>query len=137
MQSARAYKRQNTIRMKDLHAMALIATRSLVSTTKSESINEALVRLLQKDGLKLDRVELRARISLDRLIATHTEAELQKLDKEKFLELLEGVSTTVKNGLDTSLSNSQNNSSFGFNPKYKNLNLELVTGKYQITKKSN
>ena len=126
--------------MENLLELALQATReNVVKTTKKENINDALLRILYDEKQKLDRVELVARISLDRLISEYGEEQIQKMvekDPEKFAKLMKATNKTVKNGVDTSISNSQNNSSFSYNEKYNDYKLELVKGKYQITKRT-
>lgn len=130
---------QKPNKMKDLLSMALEATKeNVVKSTRKESVNESLLRILHKDGRKLTRLELIAQISLDRLYAEYGEDEIKKIaqeDPEKFKKLMKGVNKTVKNGLDTSVSHSSNNSSFHYNDKYNHLELEEVNGKFQITPK--
>lgn len=114
--------------MKNLMEMALEATKdNVVKSTKKESVNESLLRILYNDKKKLTRTELIAHISLDRLISEHGEAEVSKWDRAKFNEMMKGVNKTVKNGLDTSISHSSNNSSFHYNEKYKHLSLQPTT----------
>lgn len=125
--------------MLNLQELSLEMTKkNVVKSTKKESVNESLVRILFKDKKKLSRVELISQISLDRLIDEHTEEVLTKLvekDRKKFDELMSSTNKTVKNGVDTSVSDSKNNSSFSYNEKYKDMKLECISGKYQITSK--
>ena len=114
--------------------MALEATReNVVKSTKKESINEALVRVLHKDGQKLSRVELIAQISLDRLQAEHGDLNEEDMIKIIMSDEFKAINKTVKNGLDTSISRSNNNSSFHYNETYSQYKLEEVAGKFQIT----
>lgn len=126
--------------MKNLMEMALAATQeNVVKRSNKESVNESLYRILYEGKEKLTRTQLIARISLDRLINELGEEEVQKIatkDKEQFNELMKKTNKTVKNGLDTSWSHSNNNSSFHNNPKYKNLSFEEIEGgKLQIVDK--
>lgn len=124
--------------MLNLSELALEATKNnVVKATKKECVNDALLRILFADGKKLTRIELISQISLDRLVTEHGEETLTKLATTKvadFNKLMLATNKTVKNGLDTSISNSNNNSSFSYNEKYADYKLELVQGKYQITK---
>jgi len=127
---------QNYIIMLNLRELSLKTTKeNVVKSSKKESVNESLKRILFDGGEKLTRIELISRISLDRLISEHSEEKLQKLTEVEFKKLIQPVSKTVKNGVDTSVSNSNNNSSFSYNDKYSNLEMKVVSGKFQITKK--
>jgi len=122
--------------MLNLQELALKATqKNVVKSTKKESVNESLVRILFEGGEKLTRIELISRISLDRLISEHSEEKLQKMTEVEFKNLIKPVSKTVKNGLDTSISDSNNNSSFSYNDKYSHLEMKEVSGKFQINLK--
>ena len=110
--------------MLNLNELALKATqKNVVKSTKKESVNESLVRILFDDAKKLTRTQLISQISLDRLIAEHTEPALEKMTEAEFEALIIPVNKTVKNGLDTSISHSNNNSSFSYNDKYSHLEL--------------
>jgi len=127
---------QNYIIMLNLRELSLKTTKeNVVKSSKKESVNESLKRILFDGGEKLTRIELISRISLDRLISEHSEEKLQKLTEVEFKKLIQPVSKTVKNGVDTSVSDSNNNSSFSYNDKYSNLEMKVVSGKFQITKK--
>lgn len=125
--------------MNNLMELAMAVTAENVARkAKKESVNEALVRILYDGKQKLDRQTLIARISLDRLVAEMGEAEATKLatdDVAEFKARIKANNKTVKNGLDTSWSHSNNNSSFHYNEKYKHLELAEVNGKLQITKR--
>ena len=122
--------------MKNLMEMALKATEAnVVKRATKENVNEAIFRILFKEGDKLTRVQLIAAVSLSRLIDEHGEEKLQKMTKTGFDALVEPVNKTVKNGIDTSVSHSKNNSSFHFNPIYKNYTLREVAGKFEVIKK--
>ena len=126
--------------MKNLSELALEATRkNVVKSTRKENINDSMLRILFEDGKKLDRVELVAQISLDRLTNEHGEEALVKMvknDREQFNKLMLSTNRTVKNGVDTSISRSNSNASFHNNPKYAEYKLAEVNGKFQITLKS-
>lgn len=122
--------------MKNLMELALEATKAnVVKSSTKESVNDALVRVLYDGKEKLSRIELIARLSLDRLKQEHGEEKLEKLSLDEFKEMMAGVNKTVKNGLDTAVSHSKNNSSFHFNEKYNHLKLEEKNGLWQITKR--
>ena len=57
------------------------------------------------------------------------------MTKAQFEEAIAPVNKTVKNGVDTSVSNSQNNSSFSYNAKYAAYSLHGVAGIFGIIKK--
>lgn len=134
--------------MSDLLNMAMDATKeNVVKSTRKENINEALMRRLYHNGEKWTRLELINALTVDRLANELGEEETGKMLKdlkadkqtkevEEFRKKFNKTNMTVKNGIDTSVSNAQNNSSFSYNPKYKEYKLEEVAGKWQITAKS-
>ena len=122
--------------MKNLMELALEATKAnVVKSSTRESVNDALVRVLYDGKEKLDRISLIARLSLDRLIDQHGQDTVESWSKDEFEKNMAGVNKTVKNGIDTSVSHSKNNSSFHFNEKYNHLKLEEKNGLWQITKR--
>ena len=126
-------KLSNSNIMLNLQELSLKTTKeNVVKSSKKESVNESLKRILFEGGEKLTRIELISRISLDRLISEHSEEKLQKMTEIEFKNLIKPVSKTVKNGLDTSISDSNNNSSFSYNDKYSHLEMKQVSGKFQI-----
>ena len=119
--------------MKNLMELALSATEAnVVKSTKKENVNDAIVRILFDGQKSLTRVQLISAISLDRLIAEHTEAGLQKMTEKEFKALIAVTNKTVKNGVDTSVSDSNNNSSFSYNPKYSHLKLVKTGDKLSV-----
>jgi hypothetical protein len=135
--------------MSDLLSMAMEATKqNVVKSTRKENINEALMRRLYHSGEKWTRLQLINALTVDRLANELGEEETGRLLKdlkagkqtkevEEFRKKFNKTNMTVKNGIDTSVSHSQNNSSFHYNPKYKDYKLEEVAGKWQITKREN
>jgi len=132
--------------MTDLLGMAMSATqRNVVKTARKENINEALVRRLYKKGQRFTRLEMINALTVDRLSQEMSEEQIGKglasyekdgklNDSEKeFQKEFNKTNMTVKNGIDTSVSHSQNNSSFHYNEKYSDYKLEEVAGKWQIT----
>ena len=110
--------------MLNLQELALSATqKNVVKSTKKENVNDAIVRILFDGKKSLTRTKLIAAISLDRLIVEHTEEKLSAMKKAEFEALIKVTNKTVKNGVDTSVSDSQNNSSFSYNAKYAHLKL--------------
>lgn len=79
---------------------------------RSEVINMIIVARIQHGNHDVDKM---------------TEAELDKLVKSLF--------KTSKNGLDTSVSDSNNNSSFSYNPKYDDYKLIKNGSKLTIKKR--
>lgn len=130
--------------MTNLFQLALEATKKNATTRKAKNINQRLLEVL-KDNVKFNREELKVKITLlrikeevqykDELLK---EAQIYKLIENKdkpFLEFFNKTAKTVKNGLDTSISNSKNNSSFSHNPLYKHLALKCDSNnKFYITK---
>ena len=130
-------KLSNANIMLNLNELALKATqKNVVKSSKKESVNESLVRILLDDAKKLTRTQLISQISLDRLIAEHTKPALEKMTEAEFKSLITPVNKTVKNGLDTSISHSNNNSSFSYNDKYSHLELNEVAGLWTIKLKA-
>ena len=122
--------------MKNLMEMALKATEAnVVKRATKENVNDAIFRTLFKEDKKLGRVELIAAISLSRLADEHGMDTLEKMKEVEFKKLIADVNKTVKNGVDTSVSHSNNNSSFHFNSKYDAYLLREVSGKFEIIKK--
>lgn len=134
--------------MSDLLSMAMDATKeNVVKSTRKENINEALMRRLYHSGEKWTRLELINALTIDRLVNELGEEETGRLLKDlkagkkteevkEFRKKFNKTNMTVKNGIDTSVSYSRNNSSFQYNPKYAEYKLEEVNGKWQITKRS-
>ena len=134
--------------MKNLQKLALEATQSLVSTRKAKNINQRLIEILgQKGEIKKTREELRAEIAIARILEEIQfdgklliESEAEKLfdaKDEAFLAFFNKTAKTVKNGLDTSISGSKNNSSFSYNKLYEHLELKSdADGKYSIITKT-
>ena len=124
--------------MKNLMEMALKATEAnVVKRATKENVNDAIFRILFEDGKKLTRVQLIAAISLSRVLDENGgEAEVQKWSEKKFDDAMKDVNKTVKNGVDTSVSHSNNNSSFHYNEKYEAYTLQEVGGKFEVIKKN-
>ena len=121
--------------MKNLLNLALKTTReNVVKNSKVENVNDSIIEVLYKQKLKLDRVDLVAHIAHRRLELKYGAKALEAMTEAEYLKLIKPVIKTVKNGVDTSISHSQNNSSFHYNDKYSDYKLELVNGLYQVTK---
>jgi len=122
--------------MKNLMELALKATEAnVVKRATKENVNDAIFRILYRDGKKLKRVQLIAAISLSRMTDELGNEALEKMTKVQFEEAIAPVNKTVKNGVDTSVSDSQNNSSFSYNAKYAAYLLQEVNGKFEVIKK--
>ena len=114
------------------------------TTKKSKNINQRLLEVL-KPNVKMTREALKIEIAVLRMLEEKpfknellTEAKAEKLfesDNTEFKDYFSQLAKTVKNGLDTSISHSNNNSSFHFNPIYSNYSLEVNTKQeYYINK---
>ena len=113
--------------MKNTNVNAVLAARLLELTvantvkraTSNGSINDLLVKVLYEDKKRMTRVEL-----INELTKIRFEEKFETKIDENFFEdagLIEQfvkLTKTVKNGVDTSLSRSNNNSSFHFNQNY-------------------
>jgi len=122
--------------MKNLMELALKATEAnVVKRATKENVNDAIFRILYRDGEKLTRVQLIAAISLSRMVDALGNEALEKMTKAQFEEAIAPVNKTVKNGVDTSVSDSQNNSSFSYNSKFAKYSLREVSGKFEVIKK--
>jgi len=103
------------------------------------------MRRLYKKGQRFTRLEMINALTVDRLSQEMSKEQIEKglasyekdgklNDSEKeFQKEFNKTNMTVKNGIDTSVSHSQNNSSFHYNEKYSDYKLEEVAGKWQIT----
>ena len=112
--------------MKNLENLALKVTeQNVTKKRKVKNINESLVEILYKKEGDYTRENLIAIISLKRLQNDVGLEELERLasDEDKFREALKPYNKTVKNGLDQSFAQGQNNASFHYNPKYSKMKL--------------
>ena len=112
--------------MKNVQVNAGLAARLLEITTENTvkrqtvmSINDLLVEVLFKRQARLTRTEIVNEVSILRFENNNS----MKITAEFFenpilIEEFIKITKTVKNGVDTSLSNSNNNSSFSFNENY-------------------
>lgn len=114
-----------------------VANESLTKRRKVENINDSLVRILRGTNKKLTRLELCKIIANDRILVANSEQDLSEMKANELQALVIQTLKTVKNGLDTSISRSNNNSSFHYNEKYANLELkEDAQNRYYIVEKS-
>jgi len=120
--------------MKNLLEMAIDATRSNIKVSSpKENVNESLLELLYNQKQKFTKLELIGAICLRRLILQHGEEAVQKMAEDGVLgDAITALNKTVKNGLETSTSYSNNNSSFHYNEKYDKYDLRLESNKYSI-----
>ena len=112
-----------------------VSTKNSKSTSKYLNSNDSLVDILYNKKQKLTRNEIINQMLEMRLIVDFESEEnfvKQVPSKDEQTKIVEKMWKTCKNGIDTSISNSQNNSSFSYNDKYSHLKLELKNGKYQI-----
>jgi hypothetical protein len=120
--------------MKTLSLLEL-TTKNVVKRGQTvRNVNELLVEILHNQGKKLTRLELINECSIlryqDQYGVDVTKVELTKEVIENFTK----INTTIRNGCDTSISRSNNNSSFHYNEKYANFELKQGSdGKFTIT----
>lgn len=121
--------------MKTLNEKLLALT--IANTVKkgtTKSINHLIVEVLES-GSKLQRTEIVSRIAEIRYNeSAETKLTEEQLDNAEVLEKLLKIIKTVKNGVDTSLSKSNNNSSFHYNQEFANWMLREEDGRYFIRK---
>jgi len=123
------------IEIMDLQAKLLEITRANTAkgANKSRSINTLIVEVLGQ-GAEMDRTELVSHIAKIRYEDTFSPLTEESLEDPKVLEEFIKVTKTVKNGVDTSISHSNNNSSFHYNEDFKEWNLLEKAGKYRLEK---
>lgn len=113
-----------------------ITVQNTVKKSVKTSINDLILKVLTEKNEKLSRPEIVSRIAKLRY-----EDEFKKelkdsdLDDPKVLEDLLKIIKTVKNGVDTSISKSNNNSSFHYNENFSKYELLEINNKYFIEKK--
>ena len=123
--------------MKSLQERLLeITVQNTVKKSVKTSINDLILKVLTEKNEKLDRSELVSRIAKLRY-EDEFKKELKEsdLDNPKVLEDLLKIIKTVKNVVDTSISKSNNNSSFHYNENFKNYELCEINNKYFIIAK--
>ena len=104
-----------------------ITNSNLVKKSKGTSISDLMIEVL-KDGSKLTRIELTNEISIIRYEEAFTKIDDNEITKPEFLENWSKINTTVKNGIDTSIS--KNNRE----PQYGSLTLKVNDNKYSLVK---
>jgi hypothetical protein len=117
-----------------------VSSKNSKSTSKYLNANDSLVEILYKKNQKLTRSEIIKQMLKMRILVDYDSEDnfyKEVPNEQEQDQIVEKMWKTCKNGIDTSISNSQNNSSFSYNDKYSDLKLELKNGKYQITKIEN
>lgn len=129
----------NQVQEISIEQMALnFTTKNLVkrgNESSKKTNNDYLLELLL-DAKPLTRIEIVSKIALKKM----EEQMEQKLTTEWFEDEAFQINfnkmiTTVKNAVDTSISKSNNNSSFHFNPKFAEYEMQETNHKYTIVKK--
>ena len=123
--------------MKTLQERLLeITVQNTVKKSVKTSINDLILKVLTEKNEKLNRSELVSRIAKLRY-EDEFKKELKEsdLDNPKVLEDLLKIIKTVQIGVDTSISKSNNNSSFHYNENFKNYELCEMNNKYFIIAK--
>jgi len=106
--------------MKNLLELIKTRTNELSNDSKSKfNTNDHLIDILLNK--KIERSDV-----IDILISKRLEfmnLDLDKMDKDELNNLIDKLYKTSKNGLDTSVSDSNNNSSFSYNDRYNDYKL--------------
>lgn len=131
--------RANNMNAKELSAKLLELTEA--NTVKRQSVanvNDLLVEVLLEPKARMTRVELINAVAIKRFEAKYGPGLLDQITSQPELtENFVKIVKTVKNGIDTSLSRSNNNSSFHFNARYaKYLLIENTDKTYEMVLKS-
>ena len=94
--------------------------------------NDFLIELLLNKEMSRNDV-------IDHIISKRIEisgVDVEKMNSDELNELIDRLYKTSKNGLDTSVSDSQNNSSFSYNEAYEDYELIKKNGNLSIKKRS-
>ena len=110
-----------------LARLQAITNANLVKKQKGTSISDLIVQVL-KDKNPMSRVELTNEISAIRYEEAFAKIDEKEMAKAEFLENWSKVNTTVKNGIDTSIS--KNNRE----PQYGQYSLVVAENKYSLKK---
>lgn len=111
--------------MKNLLEIAQEAANEVLSnsSTRKESVNDALLELLFNQKKSLSRIDLVINIASRRMEQKYGDS-LKDQKTEDLQKEMKKTIVTVKNGVDQSFANGQNNASFAFNPKFKGYSLQ-------------
>lgn len=115
-----------------------VSSKNAKSKSKYLNANDSLVEILYKKNQKLTRTEIVEEMLEMRLLTDFENEEnfvKQIPNSEERSKIVEKMYKTCKNGIDTAISDSQNNSSFSYNEKYNDYKLEFKNGKYMISDK--
>ena len=113
----------------------LVANTHLAKTSnRGKSTNDFLIEIL------LDKQPLTRSEIVEQVLQLKFKTKLEDIiseanSQEEMIEQSQKLYKTAKNSVDTSLSKSNNNSSFSFNPKYDHLEITKEDGRYSIIKK--
>ena len=124
--------------MRNLKELVSVRISELNNGSKGKfNTNDFLLETLLNKTI--DRTKMIELILLKRLeLEGITDESISKMTKEeqsKVMDRIEKLTKTSKNGLDTSVSDSQNNSSFSFNEKYSDYKLIKKGSTLRIEKK--
>lgn len=113
-------------------------TKNLVkrgNESSKKTNNDYLLELLL-DSTPLTRIEIVSKIALKKMAEKLEREVLAKdFEDENFNVDFNKMIVTTKNAVDTSISKSNNNSSFHFNPKFAEYEMLETNHKYTIVKK--
>lgn len=129
----------NQVQEISIEQMALnFTTKNLVkrgNESSKKTNNDYLLELLL-DAKPLTRIEIVSKISLKKMAEKLEREVLAKdFEDEAFNVDFNKMIVTTKNAVDTSISKSNNNSSFHFNPKFAEYEMQETNHKYTIVKK--
>lgn len=113
-------------------------TKNLVkrgNESSKKTNNDYLLELLL-DSTPLTRIEIVSKIAIKKMAEKLEREVLAKdFEDENFNVDFNKMIVTTKNAVDTSISKSNNNSSFHFNPKFAEYEMQETNHKYTIVKK--
>lgn len=129
----------NQVQEISIEQMALnFTTKNLVkrgNESSKKTNNDYLLELLL-DATPLTRIEIVSKIALKKMAEKLEREVLAKdFEDETFNVDFNKMIVTTKNAVDTSISKSNNNSSFHFNPKFAEYEMQETNHKYTIVKK--
>ena len=121
--------------MKTLLELSIEATNKNISSNKksSKNMNQYLHEILFEQKQKLTKENIIGIISYERMKIKNPSGLEKITTVEEMEKFLKSENITVKNGFETSWCKGQNNSSYHYNPIYKNYKFEKVGNLFQIT----
>jgi len=115
-----------------------VSTKNAKSKSKYLNANDSLIEILYVNKQELARPEIVDEMLELRLLADFQDEDNfinEVPDEDERFKIVEKMLRTCKNGIDTAISDSQNNSAFSYNEKYSAYKLEFRAGKYAISER--